>query len=170
MSPRGSIVARVTLVLAGLATAGCITGFAHPLGPVSEGFIEPGLVGAWTCTAAEGAKPGSITIVQFDSRQYYVEFGEGEEPPTRFRAVATSLEDLSFLSIHEIGGRDDGWEFLSYILADADHLQLRAVDPQPFEDIVNDPASVRQRLAERLQDPDILADFQSCTRTRKEKP
>lgn len=174
MTSQMSMVARIALVLAGmacLATGGCITGFTHPLGPASEGFIEPGLLGAWTCAAPEGEKPGSITFVQFDSRQYYMEFGEGEEPPARLRAVGTRLEDLTFLSIHELGdGPDNGWEFLSYTLADANHLRLRAVDAQPFEDIRDDQASVRQRLAEQLQDPDIIADFLSCTRTGKEKP
>ena len=61
--------------------------------------------------------------------------------------------------------RDADWTFLEYALTDADHLRFRVVDTTPFEDVVDDPPSVRQRLAEQMQDPEVLVGLLSCTRS-----
>jgi hypothetical protein len=91
---------RLLLMAALLVTGGCLTGFEHPLGEPEDGFIEPKLLGAWTCTSVDDPKGSSIRIMDFD------------------------------------------------------------------EDVVDDPPSVRQRLAERLDDPEVLPSLLSCTRAR----
>lgn len=151
-----------------LASGGCITGFAHPLGPARRGFIEPDLVGSWMCSSGEDPKPGRITFMDFDRRQYYIESEEdGKSGPERLRAFATRIEDVPFLSVREIGtDADVEWALLTYRLPDTDHLILRAVDVKPFEDVLEDAARVRERLAEHLEDPEVILDLVSCTRVR----
>ena len=151
-----------------VGSSGCITGFPHPLGPAREGFIEPDLVGTWTCQSAEGSKPGQVTFTDFDRRQYLVESVEdGKSAPKRLRAFATRIDEVPFLSVRDIGSDPDAeWTFLTYRLPDSGHLILRAVDPDPFEDVLEDAASVRERLAQHLEDPEVFLDLVSCTRVR----
>jgi hypothetical protein len=46
------------------------------------------------------------------------------------------------------------------------HIQYTGV---PFEDVVDDAASVRTRLESHLQDPEVVQDFLSCTRAEDGK-
>jgi hypothetical protein len=158
---------RVLLMVAAcLISSACITSFKHPLGAVEDGFIEPHLLGTWACTAVDDPTPSLITILNFDGKQYYIQSsGGGKNEPSHSRALATRIEELAFLSVRELGPNgDDEWTFLEYSLSDADHLKFRLVDPARFEDVVDDPPSVRQRLAEQIQDPEVLVGLLSCTR------
>ena len=156
----------VLLMAACVITSGCITGFKHPLGPPEEGFIEPRLLGTWACTSTDDPKPSLITFIDFDGKQYYIQSaGDGEGDPSHSRAFATRIEDVPFLNVRDLGPKaENDWTFIAYAVPDADHLRLRLVDPQPFEDVVDDPPSVKQRLANQLQDPELLLDWVSCTR------
>ena len=156
------------LVVAGcLASSACITGFEHPLGPPEDGFIEPGLVGKWTCTAKfEDPAPGVVEIMDFDGKQYYIQSpGTAGSDPTHTRAFATRLEGVTFLSSRDLGADAKGeWTLMAYALLDSGHLEFRVVDPRPFEDVVGDAQGVRDRLAGLLEDPEVLVDALSCTR------
>ena len=55
---------------------------------------------------------------------------------------------------------------MAYVLPDADHLKLRLVNPNQFEDLVDDAPGVRLRLATLLEDPEVILDGLSCTRSR----
>jgi hypothetical protein len=157
---------RWTLLVAAIVTSACLTSFAHPLGPVSESFIDPKLIGAWTCTSADDPDPAQVTILGFDSHQYYLQLAEsGKAEPTPSRAVATRIEDATFLSVRELAeSHEDDWTLMEYTLTDSGHLRFRVVDPSRFEEVADDPAGLRQRLAERLQDPETFASELSCTR------
>jgi hypothetical protein len=144
----------------------CITGFKHPLGAVEEAFIEPNLLGSWTCSAVDEPMPSVLKIMDFDGKQYYIESSDGKGDPTHHRALGHRIEDVAFLSVSELGAKDEDWTFLEYALSDIDHLSLRAVDTTAFEDVVDDPPSVKQRLAEQMQDPEIVVSLLSCTRVR----
>jgi hypothetical protein len=157
--------ARVLLMVATcVIPTACITGFKYPLGSIEEAFIEPNLLGSWTCSSADEPTPSVLKIIDFDGKQYYIESPEGD--PSHFRALGHRIEDVSFLSVRELGAKDDDWTFLEYALPDADHLSLRAVETAPFEDVIDDPPSVRQRLAEQMQDPEVVAALLSCTRVK----
>lgn len=157
--------ARVLLMVATcVIPTACITGFKHPLGSVEEAFIEPNLVGEWTCTAVDEPTPSVLKIMDFDGKQYYIESRGGD--PSHFRALGHRIEDVAFLSVEELEAKNEDWSFLEYTLSGADHLSLRAVDPTPFEDVIDDAGSVKQRLAEQMQDPEIVASAVSCTRVR----
>jgi hypothetical protein len=157
---------RLLLVVALSITSACITGFAHPLGAPEDGFIEPRLLGNWACTSIDDPTPSLVTILDFDGKQYYIQSsGGGTSESSHSRAIATRIEEGTFLSARELGSDRDGeWTFLEYALSDADHLRFRLVDPAQFEDVVDDPPSVRQRLAEQLQDPEVFVGLISCTR------
>jgi hypothetical protein len=148
-----------------VALSGCLSGFKHPLGPAGEGFIEPQLLGRWECVSTDDPSPGPMTILDFDGKQYYIQVESEKEEPGRFRAYATRVEELPFLNVRAIGPKaDDEWTFLQYALVDADHLSFRYVDPQPFEDVIDDALGVSGRLAGHLEDPEVVQDFLSCTR------
>jgi len=150
--------------------SGCLSGFRHPLGPADEGFIEPGLLGRWECASTDDPSPGPITILDFDGQQYYIQSELEKDESGHFRAYATRIEGVPFLNVRAIGPKpDDEWTFLAYDLVDADHLSFRFVDPQPFEDVIDDGPSVSARVGSLLQDPEVLHDYLSCTRTEAGK-
>ena len=66
--------------------------------------------------------------------------------------------------MHELGTEAKEWIFFQYRVSDDNRLTMRLVDPSAFEDVIDDAASVRQRLAERLQDPELFANEVTCTR------
>jgi len=159
--------ARVLLLAATcVIPTACITGFRHPLGSIEEAFVEPNLVGSWACSSEDDPTPSALKIVDFDGKQYYVESADGKGEPARLRGLGHRIEDIAFLSIGDLGKKDDEWVFLAYALSDADHLSFRVVDATPFEDVVDDPASVKQRLAEQMQDPEVVVSLLSCTRAK----
>jgi hypothetical protein len=156
------------IVTSCLTLIGCLSGFKHPLGPADEGFIEAQLLGRWECVSTDDPSPGlTITILDFDGKQYYIQAAEpGKDEVSHSRAYATRVEGVPFLNVQGIGPKpEDEWTFLEYVLLDGDHLGFRLVDPQPFEDVIDDAPSVSARLGSRLQDPDVVHDFLSCTRT-----
>lgn len=158
-------VARALVVASGLLATGCITSFRHPLGPPEEGFIDDQLRGAWSCATDEGT-PLALTIVDFDGKRYYLESREqGKGEPDRFRAHATRVQAAAFLNVQEIGkDGSDEWTLVSYAIAPDGRLQLRHVDPDPFQDVLDDPEAVRERLDGRLEDPEVITDLLSCAR------
>jgi hypothetical protein len=97
--------------------------------------------------------------------QYYMQSSGGGNTETgHSRALATRIEDATFLSIRDLGSDRDDWTFLEYALSDNDHLRLRLVDPDRFEDVLEDVPSIRQRVAEQLQDPELFVGSLSCSR------
>ena len=159
--------ARVLLLAATcLIPTACITGFKGPLGPVEEAFIEPNLIGNWACSSEDDPTPSALKIMDFDGKQYFFESANGKGEPARLRALGHRIEDVTFLSLGDLGKKDDEWIVLAYALSDADHLSFRVLDATPFEDVLDDAPSVKQRLAEQMNDPEILVNLLSCTRAR----
>src|SRR5215813_5365197 len=109
-----------------VATAGCITGFTHPLGPAGQARIDERLIGVWNCISAnDDESPGDLTFLKFDASQYYVRTGDRESPPQDLRGLATLLGESSFLSLRVIGPKpDDEWTIVRYTLTDERHLTL----------------------------------------------
>lgn len=144
--------ASMVAVAAGLVATGCISGFRHPLGPPEEGFVESQLTGTWSCVSADEPALSRLTIVDFDGKQYYLESEEeGGKDRGRLRGHATRLEGATFLSVRELDGDPDGtWTILQYDLPEAGRLTLRMVAAEPFEDVIDDPDRVRERLASHL--------------------
>jgi len=145
----------------------CITGFKHPLGSVEEAFLEPGILGSWSCSSEDEPTPTVVNIMDFDGKQYYIESSDKGDP-SHFRGLGHRIEDVAFLSVLELGKKDEDedWTFLAYAQSDTDHLSLRVVDTRAFEDVIDDAPSVKQRLAEQMQDPEVVVDLLSCTRVR----
>jgi hypothetical protein len=119
-------------------------------------------------TSTDEPTPSVITILDFDGKQYYIRGADNEQgEPSHSRAFATRVEGVSFLSVRDIAEEhDDDWMFMAYVLPDADHLKLRLVNPNQFEDLVDDAPGVRLRLATLLEDPEVILDGLSCTRPR----
>jgi hypothetical protein len=155
----------LTIVASCVTLTACLSGFRHPLGPADEGFIEPELLGRWECVSADDPAPGPITILDFDGKQYLIQSELEKGEVGHFRAYATRVEGTPFLNLRAVGPKpEDEWTLLEYVLTDADHLSFRLVDPQPFEDVIDDGPGVTARLGSHLQDPEVLQDLLSCTR------
>ena len=148
-----------------LCAAGCFWGFKHPLGPVKSAFIEPRLLGTWQCSSTEDPKPGRITIIDFDGKQYYFGSLDDEGKTSHSRVHATRVGGVPYLSSVEVGKEEDGWFVVRYEFPDQERLHLRFVDPKPFEQVLDNPGKVRKLLERRRNDPTLFLDvFLSCVR------
>jgi hypothetical protein len=160
---------RPLLVTSCLAFPSCLVGFRHPLGPVGSAFIDQRLVGTWQCTGRDDPKPGVMTIIDFDEKQYFMLFAEEAKEPTQARAYATRVRGVPFLNLQEIGAsnKDHGWFILDYVFPDEEHVNMRALDPEPFKDVIESQRGVRKLLERRLKSPDLFVNYLSCVRTPK---
>jgi hypothetical protein len=152
-------------LVACVASAGCLVGFKHPLGSVRQSFIDRPLLGSWVCRSRDDPKPIDLTFTDFDGRQYLLESDDHKTERYSDRVLATHIENSTFLGLRAIAPKaEDEWTVLEYAFGDANGLSLKIVDPEPFEDVLDEPAAVRDRLAERLDDPEVIQDLLSCTR------
>jgi len=155
----------VVALVAGVVCTGCLSGFKHPLGSVGRSFIDKPLLGTWACRSDDEPNPMDLTFVDFDGRQYLLQSDDHKAERYSHRVISTRVEDSMFLSLRPLAPKaEDEWTVLRYSFSDANHLSLGLVDPQPFEDILDDAIAVRDRLAGRLDDPEVIHEFLSCTR------
>jgi len=154
------------ILLCCLGLPGCVKGFPHPLAPVDRAFVDPQLLGSWDCTGTQDPKPGVMTVVDFDGKQYCLLLMEQGKPPTLARGHSSRIGTVPFLSFKSIDAKDDdeGWWFLEYTFPDEQHLRLRLVDPEPFRKVETSPRKVRALLERRLRAPDTFIDLSSCVR------
>jgi hypothetical protein len=137
----------------------------HHIGPSTESFIEAPLLGAWTCSSPDDEGPVELTFLDFDGMQYYVRSEDEKSDPQSHRAVATRLGESSFLSLRVIGPKpEDEWTVLRYTVSSDGRLEFKYVDPQVFEDVLDDSPAIRDRLVERLEDPEALHAVMECAR------
>jgi hypothetical protein len=145
-------------------STGCLSGFGHPLGSIRESYIDKPLLGTWVCRSSDDPQRIELTFVDFDGRQYLLQSDDHKDRYSD-RVLATHVESSTFLSLRQIAPKaEDEWTILQYSFGDAGHLALKLVDPQQFEDVIDDATAVRERLAERLDDPEVIKDLLSCTR------
>ena len=146
-------------------STGCLSGFRHPVGSIRESYIDKLLLGTWVCRSSDDPQPIGLTFLDFDGRQYLLQSDDHKADRYSHRVLATHVESSTFLSLRPVAPKaEDEWTILEYSLGDASHLALKLVDPQQFEDVLDDATAVRERLAERLDDPEVIQDLLSCTR------
>src|SRR5574340_193475 len=145
--------------------AGCLSGFKHPLGSADESFIDKPLLGTWACRSDDDPQPTDLTFVDFDGRQYLLQSNDHKAERYSHRVVSSRVEGATFLSLRSVAPEaEDEWTVLRYSFSDANQLSLSLVNPDKFEDVIDDPEAVRDRLAARLDDPEVVQGLLSCTR------
>ena len=149
-------------------SAGCIVGFKYPLGPVKKASIDPRLLAVWECRDAN-PKPGRLTFMDYDGRQYLLYLtAEGEEP-SHFRAYATRIKGRLFLNLQEIGPKpvEPEWLFWEYTLSADGRLSLRGVTPSPFEKVRDSAKDVRQLLERNLDNAEFFDSAFTCAKVEQ---
>ena len=155
----------IVALAVGVVCTGCLSGFKHPLGPAEESFIDQPLLGTWACRSDDDPQPTDLTFVDFDGGQYLLQSDDHKAERYSHRVIGSRIEGATFLSLRPVAPKaEDEWTVLRYSFSDANHLSLRLVDPEAFEDVLDDAIAVRLRLADRLDDPDVVGDLLACTR------
>jgi hypothetical protein len=155
----------IAALAVGVVCTGCLSGFKNPLGSAEESFIDQPLLGTWVCRSDDDPQPTDLTFVDFDGRQYLLQSDDHKAERYSHRVVGSRIEGATFLSLRPVAPKaEDEWTVLRYSFSDANHLSLRLVDPEPFEDVLDDAVAVRLRLADRLDDPDVIGDLFACAR------
>ena len=157
------------VAVAVLSTTGCLSGFKHPLGPPSEGFIDKALLGSWQCRGTDDSATVDflldLTFVDFDGWQYLLQSDDHTSVPESVQVIATRVGGATFLSLRGVAPKsEDEWAVVRYSFVDSSHLSLGWVDPDDFEDVIDDRQAVRDRLATRLDDPKLVDELGPCQR------
>jgi hypothetical protein len=132
--------------------------------------VEARLLGTWHCQDSEEQHPVDLTFADFDGRQYLLQVDEHSSTSSSSRAVAGRVGSLTYLSVREVFPTSEGdWTVFGYSFGDAE-LRLEYVDPDPFEDVIDDSQAVRDRLSALVQDPEVVQQMFSCTRVPPKSP
>jgi hypothetical protein len=161
-----SINARVqgVVLLATLPALGCLTEFPHPLGPIREAFIDPRLLGRWTCPGGDASEPGQLTVMDFDGRQYLVSLVGGGEKPSQNRAYTTRINDTTFWNVQSLEPkRESNWSFVQYSFPEEGHLRLQMIQSDAFDDVATDASEVRRLVEENLENTEFFDPLLDCT-------
>jgi hypothetical protein len=153
------------LVLVCCFSGGCIIGFKYPLGPVKRAAIDTRLLGVWECHDTD-QKPGRLTFMDYDGRQYLLYFtAEGDEP-SHFRVYSTPIKGRVFLNLQEVKPEplESEWLFFEYTLSPGGQLSLRGVNPSPFEKVQDSEKEVRRLLERNLDNTEFVGSTFTCTK------
>lgn len=152
-----------------VATAGCYES-AFPLGPPSEGRIDPGLVGRWRCINGEDGQddPSMVSLVPFDETQYYVGLEQEGETPEHYRAHSSNLKGVSLFNVQELettaSTAKRKWWFLRLNLLKENILQVQVVNDKALEGIEPSAKAVRAAVEKKLDEPNFYVDFLVCAK------
>jgi hypothetical protein len=106
-----------------------------------------------------------LTFTNFDGWQYLLQSNDHKSEPYSHRVIATRVQDVTFLSVRAVAPKEeDEWTVLQYSFGNPHKLALGLVDPNSFEDVRDDRQAVRDRLADRLHDPDVIHELLTCSR------
>jgi hypothetical protein len=153
------------LVLVCCFSGGCIIGFKYPLGPVGKAVVDPRLLGTWECRGTD-EKPGRLTIMDYDGKQYLLYLATDGEEPSHMRAYSTPLKGHLFLNLQEVKPQpvEAEWLFFESTVSVNGRLSLRAVNPSPFEKVQENEKDIRRLLERNLDNPDFFASPMSCAK------
>src|SRR5262249_43470916 len=138
-----------------------------PLGGVENGTLDDTLTGTWQCKdPSEGStNAASLTVMAFDSRQYYAEWRE-DEKISRYAAYSTEVHGIRLFNVHELKGtpKTTEWLFLRARRAGKDRLELSVVKDDALKDL-REPEALRQ-IKQRARDEALYGLWASCTLER----
>jgi hypothetical protein len=133
--PRGfGTAARAVLALVVATLCGCPFTSDKPLSDPAAAVPDSRLLGTWKTQDPETGEWNSLTILAFNEHEM-VGFAREKDPDKvdAFRLFLTSIGSDRFLSFQELGGRDAGWYYARYDVAQ-DRLRLKIVDDGLFAD------------------------------------
>ena len=128
-----------------------------------EPLSKPGLVldhtllGVWDCSSdvkeeadQKSSEKIAMAIYQFDDFQYYIEWREGEDHVTRYRAFPSLIDKSILVNIQNMTESDKQWTFVRYHVDQTNRLSVGLVnkDAVSAKDANNSLEEIRKRVTE----------------------
>jgi hypothetical protein len=164
MNVRSAARSALLLLLAPLTIA-CYQS-AVPLGPAERGTIDRALVGSWSCVDPEDASNRAVvTSVPIDRHRYDIEWREGPDHVTRYRAYSTAVGGEVLLNVEEVGPTrtEPRFVFLRARAVPGGGLSIALVEEDALKGRTS--AAAVQEIARRIADPALYGPFATCTAT-----
>ena len=162
---------RLALVLAATAAGGCYESPA-PLDPAPQADIDPGVVGAWRCLAADaGASddPVTITVTRTRDRMYEAAFIEEGKEPDRYEAYASLVKGRPVVNVRDLAATNGKpWTFARYSLLRPNILEIRVAADDALKGVDPTPAALRKRIESMASDPRLSSGYCVCVRQKKD--
>lgn len=157
---------RFALVGLVLPLLGCPYDSKVPLGPSSEGRIDPALLGAWSCKG-EGSDRMTLGVVAFDDTQYVLDLHD-KDGGGPFRAWSTQVAGATVLNVQELDKplAQRGFTFVRYTI-DKETLLLRVAEDKLLKDLPENAAALREALVNDR--PGLFDEFCRCERAVNDK-
>jgi hypothetical protein len=154
------------LIGSAMLAAAC---FKEPVTAPDHSEVNPRLLGQWVCSSPD-ASPGNraeLTILRFDSTQYYAEWKE-DEKIERYRAYHGVLKGQDLLNATDISDQGGYWSAVRVSFATDGSLSLwlpaKRITNLPDDD---DSLSTFRREAKQ---PDAWQPFTRCDRPKRQAP
>ena len=157
MRPRTLALSLVTVTAALLA--GCFTTTLN-LGTLADAKMDTRYCGDWHFTWKDGdeSKAADLVVRNFDGKQYYAEWKEGGEKPTRMSGFLVPIKDVTFVQLTNLGekGELSPEHLIVRAQIDGDKLTLRHLNDKFFEDVKTDEA-LRAKVEQNLNNDAMYA-------------
>lgn len=151
-----------------LGLAGCYETTLH-LGKAEDAKVDTKLVGDWKFILKEDSGkevPTKLIVRNFDGKQYYAEWTEGEGKPKRMRGQGFTFGSAMFVELTDL--TDDGSladkHLILRIEQKDDSLTLRQLSEKFFEGVTTD-AALQEKIKSNLDNAEMYAEKTTGTRT-----
>ena len=154
----------LTLLAASIvvAFAGCYTTTLN-LGKSSDAKVDVQYCGDWHFTWSDKdnqSKSADLILRNFDGKQYYAEWKEPGEKPTRYSGFLVPVKDATFAQLTNLGDKGELSEehcILRVQLA-GDKLTLRHLNDEFFKGVKTD-AELRTKVEANLENAQMYAEI-----------
>jgi hypothetical protein len=146
------------LVVVAATLCGCPFTSDKPLSDPADAVPDSRLIGTWRTQDPETREWNSLTILAFNEHEM-VGIAPGKETGRvdAFRLFPTPIGADRFLSMQQLGGKDDGWYYARYEIV-KDRLRLKIVDNGLFGDRrFTSSGQLADFIRQHLSDPVLYA-------------
>ena len=136
--------------LVAVVLVGCFE-TALNLGSAKDASVDPAYCGEWTFSWEDDGKQQTAlaTIVNFDGKQYYVQWKQGDEKPIHFAGFLVPVKDATFAQARPLGSDLSDRHVIVRVELKGTKLMLRHLNGDFFEGISTDEA-FRTKVEENL--------------------
>ena len=148
-APRTLALSAVALLLA-VTFSGCFETTLN-LGRSEDAKVDPAMCGTWEFSWADGDNKGSAeaSVLNFDGRQFYVQWNQQGEKPLHLRAFLVPVKDATFAQATPLAADLEDKHLIVRVEIKGSKLMLRHLKEEFFGGI-NTDAQLRSKIEENL--------------------
>ena len=158
-----SLVLTALLLTASVILLGCFTTTLN-LGSADAAKVDVMYCGDWhfTWQDKDQSKSADLIVRNFDGKQYYVEWKEAGEKPSRMSGFLVPVKDATFAQLTNLGDKGElsSDHLIVRVQLKADQLTLRHLNDEFFKDVHSDEA-LKQKIEQNVDNDTMYGESQT---------